>query len=124
MSEMVLRSMGHRCPTGYRSLQSILSYIDQNDFGNNITIDLRGCVFSYPLAQILEKIVIKTNSAPGGKNIKIIHAYSSAYKDHLAPYLTKKVNYIPHEINTLAGLQKILFEKYQVTLEIIEESYG
>lgn len=123
MTRLVFRDMGHRRPTGYKSLQEILSYIEKNDFENNITIDLRGCVFSYPFAQILEKIVLKISSMPGDKSIQLIHAYSSAFEDHLAPYLTKKVDYIASGITTLRELKDELSSKYDVILEIIEKKY-
>lgn len=115
--------MGYRRPTGYNSLQKILSYIEQHDLDSPIVIDLRGCVFSYPLAQILEKIVLKISPLPGDKKIQIIHAYSSAFEDHLAPYLTKKVEYIPTGITTLKGLKDELLSRYCVNLEIFEKRY-
>lgn len=123
MAELIFRTMGYRRPTGYSSLQKILSHIEQSDLDSPIIIDLRGCVFSYPLAQILEKIVLKISHTPGEKQIKIIHAYSSAFEDHLAPYLTKKVEYISTGITTLKGLKDELLSRYCVNLEIFEQKY-
>lgn len=121
MTELIFRKMGLRRPTSHKSLQEVLSYIDKTELENQVVIDLRGCVFSYPLAQILEKIVIKIASLDGEKQVTIIHAYSTAFEEHLTPYLTKKVSYIPSGINTLEELKKNLLEMHQVTLNISEE---
>lgn len=124
MSELIFREMGYRRPTGYDSLQKILSYIEQNDLGSQVIIDLRGCVFSYPLAQILEAIVLKIKELPGEKSITLVHGYSSAFEDHFAPYLTKKIKYIPEGITTLKKLKEEIYNKHNVIFNILEKKYG
>jgi hypothetical protein len=117
-TELVFMKMGFRRPTSHKCIVEVLKQIDQITVDNDVRIDLRGCVFSYPLARIIEKIVGKIQSTPEPRSIKIIHGYATATDNHLLPYLIKNVDYIDRKIYSIDELKKILSDNYKITLEI------
>lgn len=117
MFTLNFREMGYRRPTSQKSRDEILALIDREEIGANVTIDLSGCVFSYPLAVILEKIVNKMPEE-GDKEIVIVHAYASAFEDHLLPYFTSRTSYLSKGISSIKDFKSELKAKYNISLII------
>lgn len=118
MTTLDFRNQGYRRLTSPSILPKVLDYIKNTKMEADVILDLRGCVFSYPLARILEAVVCNLNQQNGVKNITISHGYSTATKNHLIPYLTKKTTIFSVGITTLDELSDTLKDSHQIELKI------
>lgn len=101
-----------------------LEYLQKATIDNEVVLDLRGCIFSYSLSQILEKIVDKLTSQVINKKITIYYGYRSKDDDHMFPYLASKVGYIPENITDIRSLIAFLKDKYDIDLKLIGQCNG
>ncbi len=115
MTELVFRKLGYRRLTSPNILPAALEHIESIEIGPDVTLDIRGCVFSYLLAKILEAVVYKIDKHKDKKRITLIHGYSTASRNHLVPYLTKKTDiFRGASITLLEELKGILKDKYEI----------
>ncbi len=122
MTELVFRKLGYRRLTSSSILPAVLEYIEKTEVDTDVTLDIRGCVFSYLLAEILEIAVRKLDKCDGEKRLTLIHGYSTVTRNHLVPYLTKKINiFRGSSITTLEELKNILKVKHNIEF-IVEGS--
>ena len=119
MTTLVFREKGYRRLTSPNILPTVLDYIKNTDMESDVTLDLRGCVFSYPLSKILEAVVDKLGQQEGEKTITISHGYSTATKNHLIPYLTKKTVIFTSGITTLEELVSALKITHKIEIKIV-----
>ncbi len=113
------REMGYRRPTSRPHLDKLLSEINSYELPQQVTLDLRWCMFSYPLASILEAVVngmVKHES--GELELKIIHGYRTVTPNHLVNYLTKKTALGIDSVKTIDELKNIFYIQYKITLII------
>lgn len=118
MTNIVFKEMGYRRLISPNILNSVIDYLNKTDLGEAVTLDLRGCVFSYTLARVLEAVVLKFDMTKNLKSLTLIHGYSIAIGNHLVPYLTKKVDILGKDITTIEELKKSLLS-HNINLEII-----
>lgn len=108
MTTLEFKKNGYRRLTSPNTLQSVIDYINTIDMELNVTLDLRGCVFSYLFARIFEAVVVKLNMNHGEKTLTLIHGYATATENHLIPYLTKNNDTCGTGVTTMDGLIKSL----------------
>lgn len=115
MTKLIFKEIGYRRLTSFSILPAVLKHIDETEIGSNVTLDIRGCVFSYLLAKILETVVRKIRKQDGKKVITLIHGYSTVTRNHLVPYLTKKITiFNDSRITTIEELNATLKDKYEI----------
>jgi len=51
MAAIVFKEKGFRRLTSPKYLSAVLQYVNGAEMGLDITIDLHGCIFSYPLSK-------------------------------------------------------------------------
>jgi hypothetical protein len=119
MTTLDFRNQGYRRLTSPSTFLKVLDYIKNTKMEADVTLDLRGCIFSYPLARILEAVVSNLAQQGGVKNITICHGYSTATQNHLIPYLTKKTTIFSADTTTLDKLKSTLRDSHQIELKIL-----
>lgn len=107
------RQMGFRRPTSRPHLDELISKINGYELPQQVTLDLRGCMFSYPLASILEAVVLGMSRHDSGK-LKVIHGYQTVTENHLVNYFTKKTSLGLEAVKTIDELKSILTENHSI----------
>ena len=121
MTEYNFKEMGYRRPTSRPHLDTLIEMISSKSITSEVKLDLRGCMFSYPFASLLEAVVNKIKKEHSSGKIVIQHGYRTVTPNHLINYLTKKTALGLEKANTLDELNKILLEDHNIEL-VIEES--
>lgn len=119
MSKIIFMELGLRRLTNPKNLKSAIDVINETDIGKDVTLDLRGCVFSYTLARILEAVVLNFEKIKEKKTLTLVHGYSTVTENHLVPYLTKKTSIFNRDIKKIEDLQSYLKEFYNIEFNLI-----
>ena len=119
MTKLVFSELGYRRLSSSSILQEVLRHIEKTGMDSDVILDIRGCIFSYSLALILEAVVLKLNKYTDEKRLTIIHGYSTVTRNHLAPYLTKKISIFHDDsITTIDGIKSAMKTKYNIEFTI------